>query len=518
MRALFYLEYRYAWHQIAAIVRSPLRLAIWIPFAFSIAFLAYSRLRGTHGTPFATSGVAPHYATALGGLYLGFIGVTVVLATMGRVAAFRSGAEAVLFANAGVRPLTIAIWLQARKVAMSSGRYLGTLIYAFLFLAPRHLGTAATMRALLVTLLAIALQLSTELPVFLLARGRLRFPLAIVGGTLAAFGFAFAVLGAIGHEPLRIALRIVRVDPGRAVLAAFDGSPVAIVVLAALLGAFFVAIRLLGDDALPDLYRGSQRALTTMRERRSLAPRIRFRATGSSHLARVPAGALALVWKDWVGFKRGRGIFRFWLVGCAFWAFCGAAIAYASARYGDPTIVLTLLGATSVMVLVAAPFGASLGLAADLSKPLFWLSHAPLRARIAAWTFGRAWRGAFAIALAPFVAGALLGEAALATASIPLVFGGYWSLQALGVGLYALFPNPIDSRGPMMLVRTLLTAAYVLPAILVATIVSLVHGGPIVAALAAAATLGIEGWIVIELASLRFAEHGAALATLSRAS
>ncbi|GAC1549059.1 MAG: hypothetical protein NVS3B16_22570 [Vulcanimicrobiaceae bacterium] len=169
------------------------------------------------------------------------------------------------------------------------------------------------------------------------------------------------------------------------------------------------------------------------------------------------------------------------------------------------------------MMLIAAPFGASLGLAADLAKPLFWLSRAPLRSRIAAWTFARAWRGAFAIALAPLVAGVYARDLVLAVASAPLVLAGYWSLQALGVGLYALFPNPIDSRGPMMLVRTLVTAAYVVPALLVATGISLGHGPPIVVALAAALTLAAEGWAVVELASLRFAEHGAALATLGRA-
>lgn len=517
MRALLYLEYRYTFHQIAAIVRSPLRLAIWIPFAFSIVYLFHSRTQGAHASPFANLELAPQRATSLAGLYFGAFGVTIALAATGRVAAFRSGAEAVLFANAGVRPLTIAIWLQARKLATSWGRWFGSLVYTFLIFAPKHMGPAATTRALFVTLLALVLQMSIELPIFLLARGRLRIPLAVSGGALAAAGFAFAALGVIGHEPLHVALQIARFDPGRAVTVGLDGAPLTIAVLTALIGVLFIAIRLLGDDAMPELYHVSQRSLNTLRNRRTLAPQTRFRSTTIGQRARVPAGALTLVWKDWVGFKRGRGTFRLWLFGCGFWALCGVGMAYASARYGDPTILLTLAGTTGVMMLVAAPFGASLGLASDLAKPLFWLSSSPLRSRIGAWTFGRAWRGAFAIALAPFFAGIALHDAVLATVSVPLVLGGYWSLQALGVGLYALFPNPIDSRGPMMLVRTLLTCAYVLPAILVAVIVAIVHGGPILIAFGAAATLGAEGWIVLELASLRFSEHGAALATLGRA-
>lgn len=516
MRALLYLESRYAFHQFAAILRSPLRLAIWIPFAISIAYLLYARTFRVTGAVTA-SAISPHVATSIAGVYFGIVGVTIALAATGNVAAFRSGAEAVLFTNAGVRPLTVAIWLQARKLSTSWARWFGTLVYAFVFFAPRHLGAGATFRALLATLLAIALQMALELPIFLLARGAARVPLAAVGGALAFVGFAFAVLGAIGHEPLRVALSIARFDPGRAAMAALDGRPFVLVVLAALLSIFFIAVRLLGDDAMPELYRVSQRSLRTMRERRSLAPNVTFASARSGAIARVPAGALAIVWKDWVGFKRGRGIFTLWIAGCIFWAGCGAAVAIAIDRYGDPTILLTMIGTTAAMTLVAAPFGASIGLRLDLEKPLFWLSRAPLRSRIVAWTFGRAWRGALAISLAPFVAGIFSRDAVLAVVAIPLVLATYWSLQALGVGLYALFPNPIDSRGPMMLVRTILTGAYVVPAALVAGAAAFAHAGPIVIALAAALTLAAEGWAVVELASLRFAEYGAALATIGRA-
>ncbi len=515
MRALLYLEWRYASHQLSAILRSPLRLAIWIPFVFSIVYLFYARTARPHSF-FNAAVLAPHNATALGGLYLGLLGVTVVLSATGHVAAFRSGAEAVLFANAGVRPLTIAIWLQARKFTSSWRRWFGTLVYAFLILGPRHLDPQATVRALLATLFALGLQMSAELPVFLLARGRLRIPLAVLGGVFAGAGFTFAALGAIGREPLQTALAFVRVDPGRGTVATLSGDPEALVVLAALLGSLFIVIRLLGDDALPELYLVSQRTFTTARERRSFAPKIRF-FKGSGGTARVPAGALALVWKDWIGFRRGRGIFRLWLAGCAFWALCGAGVAFATARYGDPMLVIYLVGTTAVMMLIDAPRGASVDLASDLAKPLFWLSRAPLRSRIAAWTFGRAWRGALAIALAPLVAGIGSRDAELALLAVPLVFAGYWALQALGVGLYALFPHPIDSRGPMMLVRALLAAAYVVPAALVAVVVAILHGGPSIVALAAAVTLAAEGWAIVELASLRFAEYGAVLETLARA-
>jgi len=171
----------------------------------------------------------------------------------------------------------------------------------------------------------------------------------------------------------------------------------------------------------------------------------------------------------------------------------------------------------AIALLLFAPFRASLDLANDLAKPLFWISRVPLRVRIATWTLARSWRDGLAIGLAPFVAGAIAGNVALACAAFPLAFAIYWSLQALGVGLFAIFPNPIDSRGPIVFVRFAATGAYAIAPLVAAIAVAVLHGPPLAAALASASVFAIEGWIAIELASLRFAENGPALATLSRA-
>ncbi len=516
MGALLYLEWRYTRHQIAAIVRSPLRLAIWIPYALSIAYLVWVRVAGPRSGSGLGFGLPPYTATAVGGLYTGLLGVTIALAANGRVAAFRSGAEALLLSNAGVRPLTIAVWLQVRKLATSSGRYLGTLVYVFLIFAPRHAGIAATARALVATLLVIAVQMSTELPVFLLARGRLRVPVIATGYAVAAFGFAYALVGFLGRDRFAPLARALRFDPGVVVRAVLAGTPFTIVTFAALVALLGLTIRILGSDALPELYAVSQRSLAWTRGRHALASSVRFERGSTRRAVRVPPGALAMVWKDWVGFKRGRGVFSLWLAGCAFWSLCGAGIGTFSVRYHDATLLGTLIAPTGLLLLVSAPFGASVGLAADLGKPLFWLSHAPLRARITAWTFARSWRGALAIGLGPLVAGIVMGDARLAFVALPLVFAAYWALQTLGVGLYAVFPNPLDSRGPMMLLRTLVTFAFAVPAALVGAVLAVWLGDGIIASLGAGVALAAEGWVVVELASLRFSEHGAALATLAR--
>ena len=89
--------------------------------------------------------------------------------------------------------------------------------------------------------------------------------------------------------------------------------------------------------------------------------------------------------------------------------------------------------------------GASIGLAADLSKPLFWLGASPLRNRIAAWTLGRAWRGGVLLGLAPAAAGIVIGAPVLAALSVPVATVAYWwawvaSVRAVAVAV----PDDLD--------------------------------------------------------------------------
>jgi len=209
-------------------------------------------------------------------------------------------------------------------------------------------------------------------------------------------------------------------------------------------------------------------------------------------------------------------VFRLWLIGCMCWAVCGAGVAFGALEWQDQTPLYTLGATTVLLVLVLAPYSASLGLAADLSKPLFWLSRSSLRERLTAWTFGRAWRGGVALGLAPLVAGLASGNVPLAIDSIPVTVTMYWSLQALGVGLFAIWANPIDARGPVMVLRLFATVFYVFPAALVAALSATSGGGAYLAALAFVLVLIIEGVLVIEFAAFRFREYGANLSTISQ--
>ena len=523
MRALLFLEYRYARHQFAAIVKSPLRLAIWIPYAIAVGFLAFSRL-SRHG--FARYDgralshafhVDAHNATTIGGIYLGLLGITLTAAASGRATTFRFNNEAMLLANAGIAPMTIAIWLQLRKIAASAVRYVGSLAYVFLIFSPKSAGLDATSRAFGAALLALVVQMSAQLPMFLLARERSRILLVTGSGMLSLVGFAYAALGFFGGARFEPIVRKIGFDPGIVARAVLGGNPMAIAALVAILAIFALTVRSLGNDALPELYAASQNAPLSLRRKRATRPNVRFSYRPQGSATRVPLGARTMIWKDWLAFKRGRGVVALWLGGAVFWVLCGIGVGIITRTYDDPTTLGTLFGATVAIIFIGAPLAASIRIAEDLGKPLFWLSRAPLRSRIAAWTIARSWRGAIAVALGPIAAGLFLHDYVLALGAMPLVAVTIWALQALGIGLYALFPNPIDARGPMMLLRVFIMFAFATPATLVGLAIGVFTGSLPLAIASATIAFAFEGWVTIELASMRFAEHGAGLATAARA-
>jgi hypothetical protein len=514
MFALAYLEIRFALHQVEAITRSPLRLAIWIPYAISLLALIVARTAGMHSS-FGTIQLEDERLTGIGGLYVGALGITIALAAGGRVSAFRSTAEAILFSNAGVPPILMAVWLQIRKLLASSLRWAAALIYYYLVFFPRHASPREAATAFLTSLVAVGLLMSSELPIFLLSRGRFNFPLRFTGWTVAAVGFAFAAIGFSGRRLWSVAIAYAHCDPGRAVRSIQSGSPNALTFFGALLAVLLLTIAVLGRDALPELYAVSQRSLASVRRRRSSVRQTRYGAAISTPVSQIPLGALALAWKDWVGFRRGHGTFTLWTVGCVVWAICGVGSAVASTAMDDPAPMQSLFAGAALFLLFIAPSGASTGLSGDLGKPLFWLGADSLRTRLASWTLGRALRGGLALALAPVCAALMLGKPFFALAAIPICLGAYWSLQALGIFLYALFPNPIDARGPLGLMRTIATVGYAVPGLLVGGLAISLSGNSVAGVAVACVILVIQGFGLLEFAKDRFREHGAALAAVA---
>ncbi|MBD5633622.1 MAG: hypothetical protein IAI49_03995 [Candidatus Eremiobacteraeota bacterium] len=516
MRALAYLEWRFFRHQVGAIGRSPRRLAIWIPYAISLGFLFISRLRSGHSGIFETMQLDGPRLTAIGGLYLGGLGITVALAAAGRAGGFRSTAEALLFSNSGIRPLEIMLWLQWRKICASALRWSTLLLYYFLIFFPRHASPLVAVTAFTNALLAVLLAMSLELPIFLLSRGRFNFAFRALGWSLAAAGFAYAAVGFAGRRTWAPFVAFVRVDPGYTLRSVQHGGHTALALFGTTLVVMAVAVAMLAHDSLPELYAISNRSLAGERRRDAAAGRTRYASVVSTSAARIPRGALALVWKEWVGFRRARGALALFLAGSAFWAICGAGFALASLALQDETLLLTLLGASGLILLFFAAQGAEAGLAGDLGKPIFWLGDDPLRLRLAAATLGPGLRGGLALALGPLCAGLVLHNATIVLVALPLSASAFWSLQALGIGLHAVFPNPVDARGPMALLRTFGIVAYVFPA-LICGAAAFAFAGVALACLTTCVVFILEGAAVIEFASYRFSERGAEVALVSSA-
>jgi hypothetical protein len=95
---------------------------------------------------------------------------------------------------------------------------------------------------------------------------------------------------------------------------------------------------------------------------------------------------------------------------------------------------------------------------------------------------------------------------------VPLSIVGVLHLRAVGLALYALFPSSIDQRGPLAMVRALLTYLLAAPPVIVGTIIGLVFHTLVGGFAAGAATSLIETLGLIAFASGRIDGRGIAVA------
>ena len=133
---------------------------------------------------------------------------------------------------------------------------------------------------------------------------------------------------------------------------------------------------------------------------------------------------------------------------------------------------------------------------------MFWLSDASLFERLAALVAGHIWH--FTAWFLLFAIGLASGHAR----TLPILFAGLTGpallilCAAIGTAAFALFPNEIDQRGPLAMLRLVVSWLFMIPAI-VAGILSLVvlhsataalAGAAIVALAEAGALIGFAAW------------------------
>jgi hypothetical protein len=515
MRALLQLDLHFLRNQLREIVRSPLRLAIWIPYiGLVIGLGAWRVVLGRNSAPSDLSGLPPQFATLAGATYLAALGFAFARHAGGRVRAFRCEAEALLCVNAGIAPLLLTLWLQLRKLCGSTFRWFGALALYVSALAPPGAPAVVLARVVFASVLAAVALATLEIPAYLIGRRKaapvliaLAWGLTAYGG-LAAVAAAAEILGDRGFAP--ILLRALGFDPGAGVTALVAGRGWAFAALAALALAPALAIVVLGRDALPELYEATLHGKLT-------APSF-ARAAGLAHRARlgrnIPGGTLALFWKEWIVLRRRGGGGR--LVWSAlFWGAFGGGIAFALGPAGDPELGLVLLSIATLFVALV-PVVLSNGLGEDLCKPLWWLATATMSSRLAAWTFSRSWPGGAALAALPLVLGLALRQPLLVLLALPGSLLLWWSMHALGLALVAIFPSGFDMRGPVGILRMAIAGAYLLLPLGVCTTVLTATANAVLAGCVAAGLFWLQGYAAVRAAAFTLDRNGALIGTLER--
>jgi hypothetical protein len=528
LAALAYADLCSFRNQTRRIWRTPSRLVPWLLFALGIPALLYLRIRLFHHV-----GAMPNMLRLDTIVLAPVMTFSVLLIANMRVGLFAGRAEARFVSLSPLpRALTIA-YLQLRTITFDAIRLaISTLYLLFVFLPP-SVGGAQFVRDLVLG------------PVVLVAFASLLLPRRLAKPGLAAVYIAGAVVaivigGAIltrdflGSGPFDIVGTFPAIGPFAAIVRKLPAwhpgvlliDPRASMIgLAAVTATAALAVTVLARsarDAFPELYELSQ-AHIDLRER--LRKRALFtvdtslmtdgvpRTAAPSPGNYVPGGLGVLLWKAWIEFGR-TGTLRLRIIGIAFLFALGLLAAFIERT--APAILPSALSSASFTV-IAIGLGSAQRLAGELRRPLFHLANPTLFERLAVMTIaqgGISWvRGAI------IVAGALAGgiDPRLAVAALLVMFCACVLLVAAGFALFSLWPNAIDRRGPLALVRTLVLTFIIVIAIGIGTALALLTTPPIgvatgcaVALAGTVALLGLATWRISSRIDLLTLDHASA--------
>jgi len=526
VRALLYLDGRLLANRARLVLRDPRRLLPWLLVLGWIGswrlFRVVELLSGRR-PPSGSFSVLTSVAPLVPGVYLLLLGVAIFRAASRAPATFRSPADARFLIGSRLPPRLVVGWLQLRRVAglMVVSAFNVLLVIAFVPLgadSPSRLG----LLFLAIAGAYVTLQ-ATPMGVYLLGRRRPWLPLAPAGILVAALGvgsLAFALLRLIGIDVPGGALApvLVQLPPGQWVRDAYHGHVGAVVLMLLLSGGAVAGTVRLSGDAYPELWESSSRLFTLRSLARQRGGLVRGsdvrrafgqlgrRSVASVSGARVPGGAGAILWKEWLALRRTPGGLMVQLLVTAGALGVGALVGLLAAGgdTGHASSLAALGGAALVMVNVYA--GMRLG--TELRNPVWWLSAASLRERLLAWTVAAALRQAVPAVLGTAAALAIAGDLPLLAASLVAVPAAVWVLRMVGLASYTLVPSQTDLRGPGRLLRMLLLGLTLAPPSVVLVLFVIVLENLAAGALAAAIMMLAEGWLLLELASWLLRRNG----------
>ena len=515
--ALAYLDFCRMRNAVRMVLRTPSRLGLWVLYLLWFAFMLFTRIATGHVNR-AVPGISDPLASLIMFGYVFALGVMILRAANGHVGAFASTADARFLTSSHLSERAVVTWLQLRSSAMLIGRLLFLIVlYSMIF------NRAGSFFGLPLAMLAgAALAGALPIPALALARRADGASVLAFAYLLMAAGLLCAVVlvAPLMHVllPSAVTTAVVSLHAGVALRALLFGNAAALLILCACAAAMTIAAYACARDLYPELYQASLSGFARLERMRDL----RLGRAGTTAYMRprtssVPAalnGGWAFIWKDWIGLRRARRFVQVMLWTLGFWLALGIGTALFVNSAKDAAAMLITLGVIFANVLFFFTVISAVTLAGDLRKPIFWLGPDPLRVRFYAWVIAGSWRLAagFLVALAAHCAfrnswTVFLAGAPIAIALPPL-------LRAIGLGTYALLPAPADQRGPIALVRLLLTYALIVPPALIGFLGALLlHSAPAGFTLAAATALA-EVFPLVEFAAWRIAGNGASFALL----
>jgi hypothetical protein len=513
LAALGYADLCNLRNSVRAIRRSPGRAIPWVFFALGVPGLFFLRMRFFHH-----AGALPNMLRLDTIVLAPVITFSVLLLANLRVGLFAGRAEARFVSLSPLPRATTIAYLQLRTISFDAIRLaISTLYLLFVFLPP-SVGGAQFLRDLIlgpVVLIAFAS--------FLLPR-RLAKPWVAamyVAGALVAIVLGGAILARdiVRLGPFDVVRALPSIAPFVSAIQALPpwhpgvllvephASILALTGIAAVAALAVAALARTARDAFPELYELSQ-AHIDLRERlrkralftidASLTPaKDRPRTAAASSSARVPGGLGVLLWKAWLEFARTSSQ-RLRVLGIVFLFALGLLAAFIERT--APAVLPSAL-ASGAFTFIAIGLGSAQRLAGELRRPLFHLASPTLFERLVTMTIAQAgisWvRGAIVVFGA--VAGGI--DLRVAGGALAVMFCLFVLLVAAGFALFSLWPNAVDRRGPLAVVRTLALTFIVMIAAGIGTALGIlttpaigIAGGCVVALGGTASLLGLATW------------------------
>lgn len=519
IRALLYADARSIVNQMHEIRRRPARAVLWALWIIVLgAFIVFRMVApfGRRGGTIPFSAVAQTDLIVCGGLV--WLGLTLISGKM-MTGLFAHVAEARFIIGSPASPIVATLYIQFREILRRGARLILTSGYLILVYLPRSVAAPAIARDLLYILAGMIALASVPLPRRLVRgwalTGAIALGYACIAAAIVPIARDAAVLFPLPPRVTTLLTRLPEWHPGDALTEPIGAHSLLIFAgfIAIAAAAFFVLART-ARDAYPELYAFSL-------ERLSRVERLRKRRLGVSaqagtagpstapsrdENAHVPAGPAVFIWRAWTNYRRSNSP-RSTAIETGICLIAGFLIG----RFeGDNIDLLASVAFSLANVLLIFAINAAVRIGAELRKPLFWLSSATLFERLCALALADSWR---VIAWCALLGIGLVSGHALPGVAITALLvapAGIFLAVSVGYALFALLPNDIDQRGPLAIVRWLLSYVLAAPAAAVGVTSGVVFGSAILGLLVTAASALVEAAVLIGFASWRL-DRAAAL-------